>query len=324
MANEHGGQLAAIKKQFPHIKTWLDLSTGISPWNYPCDVKAADLQPLPDEDLEQACLDSAARYFGAKNIIAGNGAQAFIRHIPAIARQLLGVPPVIFTAERTYNEYATAGMDAGCEVAIFDAASNFPEGAVIILGNPNNPDGAVITEAEAVQLSQKLGDKGLLVIDEAFVDLYPQHSVAHLNLPNLIVLKSFGKFFGLAGLRLGFAVVPKNILALFEKAFGVWSVSSAALLIAEKAYGNSTWIDNQRLRILEMSEKLQTLLQEKTEILTNQGLFITCRSDKDLFTGLANKGIYIRAFSDYENIYRFGLPENDVEFAKLKEALDSF
>ncbi len=322
MANEHGGQLAAIKVRFPHIRNWLDLSTGISPWSYPCDVKTADLQALPDEDLQQACIDSAASYFGVRELISGNGAQAFIRHIPSVARQLLTMPPVIFTAEQTYNEYATAAKDVGCEVAVFDGG-DLPEGAVVILGNPNNPDGVVITETEATALSQRLGNNGLLVIDEAFGDLYPNKSLVGLDLPNLILLKSFGKFFGLAGLRLGFAVAPKNILALFEKAFGVWSVSSAALLVAEKAYRDSAWIELQRLRILEMSEKLQKLLQAKTEILTNQGLFITCRCDKDLFTHLANNGIYIRSYADYKNIYRLGLPANDSDFNKLQTALDS-
>ena len=325
MANEHGGQIAKIKRQYPHIKKWMDLSTGISPWSYPCHIQTSELQALPDEDLVKACETVAARYFGVShdNVKTGNGVQSFIRHLPFVARDILGKTPVIFTAEQTYNEYATAGHDAGCKVAVFDGG-DLPEGGVVILGNPNNPDGAIITEREVTALSQKLGDKGLLVIDEAFCDLYPEHSVCHLDLPNLIILKSFGKFFGLAGLRLGFAVAPQNILALFEKAFGVWSVSSPALLVAEKAYGDFAWIKSQREIILDNSEKLHDLLQQKTEIITNQGLFITCKSDRDLFKILIENGIYIRAFSDYKDLYRFGLPANDDDFSALSAVLDSF
>lgn len=331
---EHGGRLARMRSEYPDFSgDWLDLSSGISPWSYPVPTwHETKLRALPDEDLlAQACSTAAAHYGVAENtIISASGAQAFINLLVLVATDYLGVKPVVYTLSPTYSEYAACARRFGCEARQVQVGDAWPQENIVILANPNNPDGRMPSAEQARACCESLGKQGLLVIDEAFCDVSPQDSLVGLldQCENLLILKSFGKFFGLAGLRLGFCLGAPRLLQLFTAYLGAWPVSAPALMTAAHAYADKTWIASQRSRIIDNAAVLCTLLETlpDTEIVTNCGLFITLKSHLPLFETCAQHGIYIRQFTSLPHpprLYRFGLPTVS-SLPRLRQALSDF
>ncbi len=234
---EHGGDLSAARLAYPQAPgPWLDLSTGVNPYSYPTGgPPAACLAKLTDLSELRALEEAAAKAYGAPahaHIVAAPGTQAIINWLPHLfpARRagILGF---------TYCEYASRFAAQGAKVTIAAELSALQRQDVAVIVNPNNPDGKLVSVEELLGLAKALGARGgLLIVDEAFVDFEPGASIVpHLPGCGLLVLRSFGKTYGLPGLRLGFAIAPALIADGLRAALGPWPVSGAAIAIGKKA-----------------------------------------------------------------------------------------
>jgi cobalamin biosynthetic protein CobC len=294
---------------------WLDLSTGINPnpWPHAGDI-AIDWHTLPDPADLVALEGTAAAYFGADPAmcLAVPGSEMALR---ALAR-ILSLPgrhmPLSYSTHREPFAQDEAGHDRR---------------NVLVLGNPNNPDGAIASRAEVLEmLDQQERDDGWLIVDEAFADCAPECSVADVVAEDrrLIVTRSFGKFFGLAGMRLGFVVAPASVLSQVRRLQGEWPANAAALAIGTRAYADAAWTAAARLELAEAASRLDTLLLSHG--LVAQGacpLFrlVETGAAPSLFTALARRHILTRPFAEHPRLLRFGLPGNAAALARLDREL---
>lgn len=199
----------------------------------------------------------------------------------------------------------------------------------VTLVNPNNPDGAVIDRERLLELHDELASRGgYLVVDEAFADLEPACSVASLaggaRCPRLIVLRSFGKFYGLAGVRLGFVIAGPSIIARFRELLGDWPVSADAIAVGLAAYADDAWAERTRERLKLCARRLDELLQSAgLDIVGGTSLFRLARSDeaRERFENLLRAGVLARPFDHDPTLLRFGLPNGPAAWQRLAEAL---
>lgn len=321
---EHGGALAEAERRFGVPDAgWLDLSTGINPWAYPVsDVSAQIWEALPCQNAFTRVREAAAACYnapGPESVSVAPGSQAFIQLIPRL-----------FPAGRvavvgfTYNEHAIAWDRAGHEVVAADTLGEaLARARQVVLTNPNNPDGRrhspKMLQAAAAAVASR---GGVLVVDEAFADVTPETSLAPwVGSKGLIVLRSFGKFFGLAGLRLGFALSEPAVADVLQDAFGPWAVSGPALEVGARALADSAWIEESRGRLRHASSELSDLLTEfGFEIVGATDLFVLVETlqARQVWEQLGRKGILVRTFSQRPTWLRFGL-SRDLE--RLKAAL---
>jgi len=325
----HGGGLdAAIARHGGAKADWLDLSTGINPVPWP--VPAVDTWAwtrLPDSGALHALEEAARRYYrvpDALGIVAAPGTQALIEMLP---RLLPGkTATVVASAAETYREHAHCCAKAGRQVRDALSPDTVPaDETLAILVNPNNPDGRV-WQAEAIEaLAGRLaGTGGMLIVDEAFCDTVPEASVVPMALPGTVVLRSFGKFFGLAGLRLGFAIATPDLAARIAERFGPWAVSGPALAIGAAALADDAWINATRARLQTDSEALAILLERNGfSIVGRNGLFVLGRHRDATRIGseLARRRILVRPFPDRPELVRFGLSDGPQSMARLDAAL---
>ncbi len=320
---EHGGALdRAIARHGGRRQDWLDLSTGINPVAWPVPpVSAHAWQNLPDSGAVLRLLDAARRYYGVGSvaaIVAAPGTQALIETLPGMlqARTVAIVSP-------TYGEHAHAWHKQGCKVAETDDLETATD--VLVVVNPNNPDGRVHAREALIDAASRLEVRnGWLVVDEAFADPSPAESLASEVPRNVVILKSFGKFFGLAGLRLGFAICAREMAERIAARLGPWAVSGPALEIGAAAFADTEWIEATRLRLAQQSTDLaQMLAGFGFEILTSQALFVLARHDEAqrLAEGLAKQHILVRPFAYRRDWLRFGLPADETELARLEWGL---
>jgi cobalamin biosynthesis protein CobC len=313
---KHGGDLTeAIARYGGTPAMWLDLSTGVNPWPWPVP------EALPDavwRCLPYAVPDDA-------EIVAAPGTQALIQWLP----QLASAGPVA-TVEPTYSEHALAWRMAGHEVIAVTGLDQLPQTirhAVVV--NPNNPDGKVTSRSalgRAAALLQARG--GWLVIDEAFADVEPDISAAEMcvDLP-VIVLRSFGKFYGLPGLRLGFAVAHRDIAQRIALALGPWACSGPALAIGAAALRDQAWAHGIREAIRHQAGGLDAVLASAGFAVSGgTGLFrLARRADAGkVHAWLAARHIWCRRFEWADDLLRFGLPANDRDLDRIARALASF
>ena len=303
----HGGGLDAVRARYGGTD-WLDLSTGINPNPYPIP----DLQPgawtsLPDGEAD-AALTRAARLFWAvpeaADILAAPGASALIARLPSLAR-----PGRAIIAGPTYNEHASAFAAAGWTVA-----EDGP-GEARIRVNPNNPDGRTWPGgASATELD---------IIDESFCDVTPNASlVAMAEKPGTVILKSFGKFWGLAGLRLGFAIGPPDTIERLRVGLGPWPVSGPALAIGAAALLDQRWAATTHERLALGAARLDALMAPHGHLVGGTTLFrLWDVGDAEAFRDrLARHRIWTRAFDYSESWIRLGLPPAD-GWSRLEAAL---
>ena len=322
---EHGGRIgeAAARWGIP-AADWLDLSTGIAPFPYPVPpVPPACWQRLPEEEdgldaAAQACYDAAS-------LLALPGSQAAIMGLPRLRGA--GTAAVLAPA---YGEYAAAWRAAGHRVAAM-AADGLEDAAaksdIVMLGNPNNPDGARFPRERLLAAAHDLARRGgWLVVDEAFADAEPEQSLAAFaggEAPNLIVLRSLGKFYGLAGARVGFAIAAPALLERLRELVGPWAVANPARWAARQALADAPWQAMQRERLLEASTRLTGLL-EAAGLGASAGtaLFRYLPTDRatDIFEALARQGILVRRFAEPAAL-RFGLPGDEAGWCRLEAAL---
>jgi cobalamin biosynthetic protein CobC len=307
---EHGGRLleAARRRGVPPAD-WLDLSTGISPWPYPLPAPPAEVwQRLPEDEDG---LEVAARaYYGAQNLLMLPGSQAAIQWLPRL------LPPGrVAMPAPLYNEHPAAWQAAGHALAGWDAQSDYA-----VLCNPNNPTGARFTRAELLERARGLR---LLVVDEAFIDAEPGESLAECGRDNVVVLRSLGKFFGLAGARLGCAIGVPALLGRLAAALGPWRVSHPARWAARQALADRDWQAAQRERLHAASQRLAALLRETGwGEPTGCALFqyVATPRAAALHEALGRRAILVRLFAE-PGALRFGLPGNENDWARLAAAL---
>jgi len=325
---QHGGDPKSVEARFGAPKDgWLDLSTGINPVPYP-------LAPIPNEmiarlplqaDLE-ALLDAARRAYGVAEgaaIVASPGTQALIQTVPT-----LFAPSSVSIMGPTYGEHAPAWTAAGHRVEnvgsiCAQAAQPAPFGVVV---HPNNPDGRTQTVEGLLAFGEELHDRGgVLVVDEAFADVTPELSVTpHAGGEGLVVLRSFGKFFGLAGVRLGFAIASPEIAERVAAKLGPWSVSGPALWAGTQALGDRDWEEATRARLKADARRLDAMLEDAgLAVVGGTDLFrLGERMDAQaLFEKLARAGILVRPFEYQPRWLRFGLPGTEQDWARLEAAL---
>jgi cobalamin biosynthetic protein CobC len=320
---QHGGGLDhAISLYGGEKADWLDLSTGINPTPYPIADMPEDIwHRLPDDSLLNACLEAARKYYDVPEdagIVAAPGTQAIIQRLPALLPS-----PDIAIVSPTYNEYERCYAEAGShvhKVDNFDAAVSASK--TVVVGNLNNPDGR---SADADKIRQAATKGTQIIVDEAFADTAPSCSVAsQTRTAGVLVLKSFGKFFGLAGLRLGFAIGAQSQIDTLRSSLGPWAVSGPALFVGAKAMADEEWIDETRLALAAKRRQLETMLgQYGFAIEGATDLFVTAsRADSSHVAKLlAQNHILVREFDYAPDWIRFGFPCSDEDFARLEAAI---
>ncbi|YBV97186.1 threonine-phosphate decarboxylase CobD [Phyllobacteriaceae bacterium JZ32] len=326
MTIEHGGALDRAIARFGGTRAdWLDLSTGINPEAFPLPEIAPEIwNRLPDESLLTQALDAARGYYGAADtaaIVAAPGTQALIQIVPELV-----APGEVAILSPTYQEHHAAFARAGWAVVPCADVGSVPATAkAVVVVNPNNPDGRIVPGGELLALAERLGRHGgFLVVDEAFADAHPEVSVAgEAGYDHLIVLKSFGKFFGLAGLRLGFAISGAEIVRKLAERLGPWAVSGPALAIAAHAFASGPVLNDFRERIAVRRGRLSAIFQRTgIEEIGGTALFalIRHRQAHVLHEELCRRHILTRKF-DYEREWlRIGLAAHEADFNRLEQA----
>jgi cobalamin biosynthetic protein CobC len=321
----HGGALDVARRLAPAApEPWIDLSTGINPHPYPLPDIAPELwSRLPGSralaELEAA---AAARYGApAAGVVAGPGSQALIqalaRTIPRGAVGVLGP---------TYGGLKAAFAAAGARVDEAKRVEDLGDLDVAIVVNPNNPDGLITPRADLLELHGRLARRGgVLIVDEAFADFDGEsESLAPVLPAGAVVLRSFGKSFGLAGLRLGFAIAPPEIVLLLRAHLGEWPVSGPAIVIGTKALADLAWTDAMRDRLGQEAARLDEMLKGNGwRLVGGTGLFrLAAKADaRAAFERLKAAGILARPFADAPDLLRFGIPGDESAWRRLAAAL---
>jgi cobalamin biosynthetic protein CobC len=322
----HGGDLGAARALFPGApEPFIDLSTGINPFAYPLPpLDPAVFARLPEPAAVEQVAGIAAAAYGAPSpahVVVAPGVQILLPLIAAL------VPPGrAAVLGPTYAEHARAAALAGHDVREVTAIGNLGGADLAVVVNPNNPDGRLIARDGLLTLAEQVA---LLVVDEAFIDAAPvaKSLATDLTRPNLVVLRSFGKFFGLAGVRLGFAIAAPDIARRLRAALGPWAVSGPALVIGAAALADAAWIARARARLAADARRLDALLAAAgLDVAGGTSLFRLVRAlaAPDLFDQLGRAGIFVRRFAGEVAWLRFGLPGRETEWERLAAALGEF
>lgn len=322
---EHGGNLSEMVRALGRPEhEWLDLSTGINPhgWDPPTPPPGC-WSRLPD--AHDGLLEAAYSYYATDALVATPGTQAALALLPFLrARSRVAV------IDPGYAEHAAAWRRAGHEVVPV-SSTQLAGGAgvafdVLVVINPNNPDGTYFAPEKLLEWRRALAARGAwLVVDEAFVDPTPRYSLApHAPLPGLLVLRSIGKFFGLAGIRVGFALGAHDLLARLEEAFGPWPVNGPGRWVARQALQDTAWHRRMRERLRGEGERLHALLgQHFGRRIVGTPLFGTVLTPQAaaIHERLAHEGILVRLL-DRQDGLRFGLPPEEADWSRLAGAIE--
>lgn len=322
----HGGELAAAEAAFGRPRNgWLDLSTGVNPRAYPLKPFSAEaLTRLPDPAHVEDLHAIARKAYGWREdlpVVAGAGAQAMIQLLP-----YLRVRGHVTVIGRTYAEHSYVWARAGHQVKEAWSLSNIEDAQVVVVVNPDNPTGRTVEPDDLVQIAEDLARRdGLLVVDESFADVSLESALAELVAPTgMVVLRSFGKFYGLPGLRLGFAAGDQEMVSELAGELGPWPVSGPALEAARVALKDESWAATTRLELTIDAMRLDRILTEAGfQQARGCDLFRTVRHPQaaEIHAQLAREGIWCRSFEDRPDQLRFGLPGDNEGFARLENAL---
>ena len=321
----HGGDLGAARKLFPAApEPFIDLSTGINPFSYPLPpLDPAVFARLPEPAVVERLAAIAAAAYGAPSsahVVAAPGLQILLPLVAALAS-----PGRAAVLGPTYAEHARVASRAGHGVRDVSTISDLAGVDLAVVVNPNNPDGRIIARDALLALAETLAG-GLLVVDEAFMDVGPVDAslAPEAARPNLVVLRSFGKFFGLAGVRLGFAIAAPEIAKRLRAALGPWAVSGPALAIGAAALADGAWIAATRAHLVAAAQRLDALLTGAgLDLAGGTSLFRLVRTPAagELFDRLGRAGIFVRRFAEQPAWLRFGLPGDEAAWQRLGEAL---
>lgn len=316
---EHGGRVrrAASCYGIPECE-WLDLSTGINPHAYPVPPLPDSVwQHLPEGDDE--LVAAACGYYGTFDLLPVSGSQAAIQALPVLFESC-----TVAFAGTSYAEHEHAWRKQGHRVQLtLDDELLSAEADVVVIVNPNNPTGKSFSAQQLLELHEKLLRRGgTLVVDEAFVDASPQLSLAPFcPRDGLIVLRSLGKFFGLAGARVGFVLASPSFLSRLEKMLGPWPIAAPSRYVAAVALQDFDWQQAARTKLTASGQRLKNLLGAYgLEPCGSNALFqwVTTTDAALVHEHLAKQGILTRLFSQS---LRFGLPRDEVDWARLELAL---
>jgi cobalamin biosynthetic protein CobC len=330
MTLTHGGQLNEIAEFYQIPKEqWLDLSTGISPISYPIpEIPQNIWQQLPQ--INEGLLTAATNYYGTKNISVTSGSQAVIARLPSLYLQdtkKVASKIEVWLPKVGYKEHERAWRDAGFTIKHYQHLPTHTElkrHAIVVVINPNNPTGELHKQQVLKELLNTVEYlAGWLIIDEAFMDIIrPTQSLMHLTAnKHLFVLRSFGKFFGLAGIRIGFLSAHQCWLYKLEQLASPWEVNGPAQFIAEQALSNHTWQFAQLQKLMELSKNLEKLLTDtflcaidknsaQSIKVVGCGLFKTLVHPHaaELYQSFCRQGLYVR-LCDEKDALRFGIPD---------------
>lgn len=320
---EHGGRLrAAARKHGIPLADWLDLSTGIAPYGFDLPaipVEAWSRLPEAEDRLEAVARD----YYGVASLLPVAGSQAAIQMLPRLRRGL-----TVGILSPCYGEHAAAWRREGHRVIEFSEGS-VPRALdsldVLVVVNPNNPTGRLLPVERLLDWHARLAARGgWLVVDEAFMDPTPESSLAPYSAqPGLILLRSFGKFFAMAGARLGFVLAEPDVLSTLENALGPWPVAGPSRFIGTALLADRHGHERQRARLFADAARLEQLL-------SSSGLppaggcalfqWVLTESAAALQESFANQGILVRHF-EHPSSLRFGIPPGEAGWSRLAGAL---
>jgi len=327
---EHGGNLAAASQQYGiALQDWLDLSTGINPVGYPLTAippEAWQRLPLENDGL----VEAACACYGCRFALPTAGSQAALQVLPQLrAGARFNAPAKVAMPQLMYQEHAKAWQRHGHEVMRFDTGPDntiLQQADVLLLCNPNNPTGTRFSAEQLLHWHAALAQRGgWLIVDEAFMDATPDGSIAqHAGQEGLFVLRSLGKFFGLAGARVGFLLAAEAMLQVAQEIIGPWSVTGPSRHVAKTALEDQVWQQGTRQQLLDDSRRLAVLL-------TQYGLqpaggtalfqFVLTPDAAAWHQHLARQGIWVRLFPDVPAL-RFGLPPEKA-WDRLRDALQT-
>ena len=350
-SHHHGGQLQSASAEYDiPLDNWLDLSTGISPFVYP-------LPPVPEHcwqrlpESNDGLMDVANAYYGSDHVLPVSGSQEAIQSLPSLfvkSENLVGREKKqqrVGILEPAYHSHRQAWEQAGLHVitlSVSEIEQQIPNLNVLILVNPSNPTTQFFSVKTVLEWHHKLTEnKGWMIVDEAFIDATPDMSLIQTKpVKGLIVLRSIGKFFGLAGIRLGFVWAEADILNQLANKQDDWSVSHPARWAGRLALHDVKWHQLQRQRLPTLAQRLEHLLEEKifTKPLVSGGVYFNTPQvhvqhtalfayflhprAKQIHQHLAQQGILTRLF-ETPLALRFGLPKTEEEWQRLEKALDS-
>lgn len=330
-ARDHGGDLDRARAAYGGAPgDWIDLSTGINRVAYPMPLLGpADLCALPQrEALDDLIAAARAAYETRAAILPLAGAQAAIQLVPRLVRDKVSAQVAIDARvlAPTYNEHAGALSGAGIAVRDVAEASDLAGADVAILVNPNNPDGRRHEPANFFVLAERVG---LLVVDESFADAEPNLTLAKGlsdDAPaNVLVLRSFGKFYGLAGLRLGFALGAPALIAHLQALAGPWAVSGPAIAAGRVALRDAPWRARTIARLTEDCARLDALATRcGWRLIGGTALFRSYAVPGGAAAAqaaLAQRMIWSRVFPYAQDWLRLGLPGSEEEWRRLEAAL---
>ena len=317
---EHGGRLRRAAEAYGiPLADWLDLSTGINPQGYPVPPVPADAWlrlPEDDDGLEAAAAD----YYGSAELLPVAGSQPAIQLLPSVLRG-----ERVSLLAPGYAEHAHAWRDRRA-VAVgadeIDAAVAHSD--IVVLVQPNNPTGVHFGRERLLEWHTRLARRGgWLVVDEAFIDTTPAQSLVPLaGADGLVVLRSVGKFFGLAGARVGFVFAPGSVRAALAERLGPWTLAGPARWAARHALADRAWQTQARAALLTAGERLQALLETHGLPACGPALFklVATPDAARLHAAFARRGILLRLFETPQAV-RFGLPSDEAGWARLAAAL---
>jgi cobalamin biosynthetic protein CobC len=323
---EHGGRLrGAVLKYGIDEADWLDLSSGISPWSWPVPaIPEAAWARLPE--TEDGLEAAARRYYGAMDVLPVAGSQAAIQTLPRLRQT--GKVGVLSPC---YAEHAEAWRSTGFlvrEVLEHEVERFIDLLDVLVVVNPNNPTGLSLPPERLLEWHARLAQRGgWLVVDEAFMDNTPELSLAaYTQRSGLIVLRSFGKFFGLAGVRLGFVLAESRFLKVLARQIGPWSVSGPTRILGQACLNDVVGQQRQRLRTEQAGQRL-------VEVLDRHGFapmggcalfqWLITPLAEDVYEFCAQRGVLLRLFTHNSSL-RFGLPRDEADWQRLEQVLSEF
>jgi len=325
----HGGDLGAARRQFPDaLEPLIDLSTGINPHSYPLPQLPPELfARLPEEAAPRRLAAAAAQAYGAASpdeVVPAPGTQILLPLVAALLppgrARILGP---------TYSEHLRVARLAGHSAEEVTEIGDLADADLAVVVNPNNPDGRIVGKASLLALADGQSRRGgLLVVDEVFMDVGPAGTslAGEVGRGHLVVLRSFGKFFGLAGLRLGFALASAPIAARLAASLGPWAVAGPAIAIGEAALADVAWAQATREALDQGARRLDALLAGAgLDVIGGTSLFRLVRTPAagELFHQLGRAGIVVRRFAEQPAWLRFGLPHGEEAWRRLRTALST-